>query len=137
MGKKSATKKAEPSATARRAKVTMPRRPRASLAAAAKGELSGKDYAREMKKLHVELVKMQEWVKLQGLKVCIVFKGRDGAGKRGTDQGKKRVRLNVITHLLKQVPYKAVPAPKVGLPKRMTRSDKAPRIPFKHVPEAV
>ena len=37
-----------------------------------------------MKKLHVELVKLQEWVKLKGLKVCIVFEGRDGAGKGGT-----------------------------------------------------
>ena len=53
-------------------------------AAAPKGEISGKDYAREMKKLHVELVKLQEWVKLKGLKVCIVFEGRDGAGKGGT-----------------------------------------------------
>ncbi|HEX4524746.1 MAG TPA: polyphosphate kinase 2 [Casimicrobiaceae bacterium] len=46
--------------------------------------MSGKDYAREMKKLHVELVKLQEWVKLKKLKVCIVFEGRDGAGKGGT-----------------------------------------------------
>jgi len=46
--------------------------------------LSGKAYAREMKKLHGELVKLQEWVKLKGLKVCIVFEGRDGAGKGGT-----------------------------------------------------
>ena len=48
------------------------------------GELSGKQYAKEMKKLHVELVKLQEWVKHAGLKVCIVFEGRDGAGKGGT-----------------------------------------------------
>ena len=47
-------------------------------------KMSGKEYAREMKKLHVELVKLQEWVKLKGLKVCIVFEGRDGAGKGGT-----------------------------------------------------
>ena len=53
-------------------------------AAAPGGEMSGKDYARELKKLHVELVKVQEWVKLKGLKVCIVFEGRDGAGKGGT-----------------------------------------------------
>jgi polyphosphate kinase len=46
--------------------------------------LSGKDYARELKKLHSELVKLQEWVKAKGLKVCIVFEGRDGAGKGGT-----------------------------------------------------
>jgi len=52
--------------------------------ASPEGEMSGKDYAREMKKLHVELVKLQEWVKLKGLKVCIVFEGRDGAGKGGT-----------------------------------------------------
>ncbi len=50
----------------------------------AKAELSGKEYARELRKLHVELVKLQEWVKLKGLKVCIVFEGRDGAGKGGT-----------------------------------------------------
>ena len=47
-------------------------------------ELSGKDYNRELKKLHVELVKLQEWVVHKGLKVCIVFEGRDGAGKGGT-----------------------------------------------------
>jgi polyphosphate kinase len=33
--------------------------------------------------LHVELVKLQEWVKYKGLKVCVVFEGRDGAGKGG------------------------------------------------------
>jgi polyphosphate kinase 2 len=46
--------------------------------------LSGKDYARELKKLHVELVKLQQWVVHKGLKICIVFEGRDGAGKGGT-----------------------------------------------------
>jgi polyphosphate kinase 2 len=47
-------------------------------------KLKGKDYERELKKLHVELVKLQEWVKHKGLKICIVFEGRDGAGKGGT-----------------------------------------------------
>jgi polyphosphate kinase len=51
---------------------------------AATEKFSGKDYARELEKLHVELVKLQEWVKHAGLKVCIVFEGRDGAGKGGT-----------------------------------------------------
>ena len=46
--------------------------------------LSGKDYEKELERLHVELVKLQEWVKHKGLKVCIVFEGRDGAGKGGT-----------------------------------------------------
>jgi len=50
----------------------------------AKHELSGKDYDQALKKLHVELVKLQEWVVHKGLKVCIVFEGRDGAGKGGT-----------------------------------------------------
>jgi polyphosphate kinase 2 len=48
------------------------------------GALSNKDYAKELRRLHVELVKLQEWVKHKGLKVCIVFEGRDGAGKGGT-----------------------------------------------------
>ena len=46
-------------------------------------KLKTKDYDREMRKLHVELVKLQEWVRHKGLKVCIVFEGRDGAGKGG------------------------------------------------------
>ena len=33
--------------------------------------------------MHVELVKLQEWVKFKRLKVCVVFEGRDGAGKGG------------------------------------------------------
>ena len=47
-------------------------------------DLSNKDYEKALKKLHVELVRLQEWVKHAGLKVCIVFEGRDGAGKGGT-----------------------------------------------------
>jgi polyphosphate kinase 2 len=47
-------------------------------------KLSEKNYRGELRKLHVELVKLQEWVKFKGLKVCIVFEGRDGAGKGGT-----------------------------------------------------
>jgi polyphosphate kinase len=47
-------------------------------------KLKNKDYLRELALLHVELVKLQEWVKSTGTKVCIVFEGRDGAGKGGT-----------------------------------------------------
>jgi len=42
------------------------------------------DYDAKLKELHVELVKLQQWVVHKGLKVCIVFEGRDGAGKGGT-----------------------------------------------------
>jgi polyphosphate kinase 2 len=48
------------------------------------GALSNKDYAKELKKLHAELVKLQLWVQHKGLKVCVIFEGRDGAGKGGT-----------------------------------------------------
>ncbi len=47
-------------------------------------KLKTKDYEQELRKLHVELVKLQEWVRHKGLKICIVFEGRDGAGKGGT-----------------------------------------------------
>jgi polyphosphate kinase len=48
------------------------------------GKLKRKEYESELERLHVELVKLQEWVKHKGLKICIVFEGRDGAGKGGT-----------------------------------------------------
>ena len=44
--------------------------------AAVNGKLKGKDYERELARLHVELVKLQQWVVRKGLKVCIVFEGR-------------------------------------------------------------
>jgi polyphosphate kinase 2 len=47
-------------------------------------KLKRKDYDKALAKLHVELVKLQEWVKYKGLKVCILFEGRDTAGKGGT-----------------------------------------------------
>ena len=45
--------------------------------------LKRKAYERELRHLHGELVKLQEWAKQSGGKVCIVFEGRDGAGKGG------------------------------------------------------
>src|SRR5262245_56498500 len=48
------------------------------------GKLKRKDYDKALEKLQIELVRLQEWVKYKGLKVCIVFEGRDGAGKGGT-----------------------------------------------------
>jgi len=46
-------------------------------------KLKNKEYEKELAKLHVELVKLQEWVKHKGLRVCVVFEGGDGAGKGG------------------------------------------------------
>jgi polyphosphate kinase 2 len=47
-------------------------------------KLDRKTYDAELAQLHGELVKLQQWVVHKGLKVCIVFEGRDGAGKGGT-----------------------------------------------------
>src|SRR5262249_21121039 len=52
-------------------------------ASGSEGKLKNKDYLRELRRLHVELVKLQEWVKSTGAKICILFEGRDGAGKGG------------------------------------------------------
>jgi polyphosphate kinase 2 len=47
-------------------------------------KLKRKKYEKELARLQGELVKLQQWVVHKGLKVCIVFEGRDGAGKGGT-----------------------------------------------------
>jgi polyphosphate kinase 2 len=48
------------------------------------GKLSRKAYEKSLSELHVELVKLQMWAKETGARVCVVFEGRDGAGKGGT-----------------------------------------------------
>jgi polyphosphate kinase len=63
------------------------------------------DYEREMKILQGELVAMQEWVKQSGAKVCVVFEGRDTAGKGGTI---KRITERVSPRMFRVV---ALPAP--------------------------
>src|SRR5688572_7765665 len=68
-------------------------------------KLKAKQYDRLLFALHVELVKLQEWVKHKGLKVCIVFEGRDGAGKGGTI---KAITERVSPRIFRVV---ALPAP--------------------------
>jgi polyphosphate kinase 2 len=48
------------------------------------GKLKRKQYEKEMDRLQAELCKLQAWVKYKGLRVIIVFEGRDAAGKGGT-----------------------------------------------------
>ena len=50
---------------------------------APKHKVDDKTYKRELARLQVELVKMQEWVKHEGLRVVVIFEGRDAAGKGG------------------------------------------------------
>ena len=68
-------------------------------------KMKRKEYEREMRVLHGELVAMQEWVKASGAKVCIVFEGRDTAGKGGTI---KRITERVSPRVFRVV---ALPAP--------------------------
>ena len=48
------------------------------------GKMSGKAYAKELRKLQGELCALQEWVRHKGLRVIVIFEGRDAAGKGGT-----------------------------------------------------
>lgn len=50
---------------------------------ASKDKLSRKEYERELEKLQVELCLLQDWVKQEGLRIIIIFEGRDAAGKGG------------------------------------------------------
>ena len=49
-----------------------------------KKKISVKEYEKELNLLQIELVKLQEWIKHKGLKVVVIFEGRDAAGKGGT-----------------------------------------------------
>jgi polyphosphate kinase 2 len=68
-------------------------------------KLKNRDYLKKLAKLHVELVKLQEWVKAKGIKVCIIFEGRDGAGKGGVI---KAITERVSPRIFRVV---ALPAP--------------------------
>ncbi len=48
-----------------------------------RAKLGNKEYLRELRRLQVELVKLQEWIKHEGLRVVVIFEGRDAAGKGG------------------------------------------------------
>ncbi|MGF1481905.1 MAG: polyphosphate kinase 2 [Cyanophyceae cyanobacterium] len=48
-----------------------------------KPKIKKKVYEKELRRLQIELVKLQEWIKHQGLKVVVIFEGRDAAGKGG------------------------------------------------------
>jgi polyphosphate kinase 2 len=80
-------------------------RPEAGAGAGPPPKLKRKEYEREMRILQGELVAMQEWVKASGAKICVVFEGRDTAGKGGTI---KRITERVSPRVFRVV---ALPAP--------------------------
>ena len=86
-------------------------------------ELGGKAYEKQLKKLHIELVKLQEWVKHKGLKICIVFEGRDGAGKGGTI---KAITERVSPRVFRVV---ALPAPTERQKSQMYMQRYIPHLP--------
>lgn len=67
--------------------------------------MSRKAYEHELRGLHAELVAMQEWVRTSGAKICVVFEGRDSAGKGGTI---KAITARVSPRVFRVV---ALPAP--------------------------
>jgi polyphosphate kinase len=68
-------------------------------------KLKNKKYVKELRKLQSELCKLQDWVKHKGLRVIIIFEGRDGAGKGGTI---KAITERVSPRVFRSV---ALPAP--------------------------
>ena len=77
----------------------------AGVGAPGRPKLTGKVYQEELRKLQVELSKLQEWVKVRGLKVVVIFEGRDAAGKGGSI---KTITLGLNPRVARIV---ALPAP--------------------------
>jgi polyphosphate kinase len=85
--------------------------------------LKTKAYERELAKLHGELVRMQEWIKHKGLKVAVVFEGRDGAGKGGAI---KAITERVSPRVFRVV---ALPAPTEREKSQMNLQRYVPHLP--------
>jgi polyphosphate kinase 2 len=68
-------------------------------------ELTKKEYESDLGRLQIELVKLQDWIKHEGLKVVVIFEGRDAAGKGGVI---KRITERVSPRICRVV---ALPAP--------------------------
>ena len=68
-------------------------------------KMKAKKYEKELRKLQAELCKLQDWVKHKGLRVIVIFEGRDGAGKGGTIRA---ITERVSTRVFRVV---ALPAP--------------------------
>jgi polyphosphate kinase 2 len=69
------------------------------------GGLKRKEYESQLRELHGKLVELQEWVRREGKKICILFEGRDGAGKGGAI---KAITARVSPRVFRVV---ALPAP--------------------------
>jgi polyphosphate kinase len=86
-------------------------------------KLKRKEYEAKLAKLHVDIVKLQEWVKSAGAKICILFEGRDGAGKGGTI---KAITERVSPRVFRVV---ALPAPSEREKSQMYMQRYLPHLP--------
>src|SRR5262245_59781829 len=101
-------------------------RPRRRAMAKEKAEKEGmgrKEFERELERLHVELVDLQQWVGREGAKVCVVFEGRDTAGKGGVI---KRITERVSPRVFRVV---ALPAPSEREKSQMYMQRYLPHLP--------
>src|SRR3974390_2057735 len=87
--------------------------------------MSNKEYMQELRRLQAELAKLQDWVKYKGLRVIVLFEGRDGAGKGGT--------IKAITERVSPRVFRVVALP---APSDRERSQMYVQRYFQHFPAA-
>ncbi len=75
------------------------------------GRITGKSYNRELLRLQEDLVDLQKWIKREGLRVAVIFEGRDAAGKGG-----------VITRITQRLSHRIVRVVALGIPTERERS---------------
>ena len=121
-----------------------------------KNKMKRKGFDKELQKLQAKLCILQDWVKAKGLRVIIIFEGRDAAGKGGTIKAitervsprvfrlvalpapsdREKSQMYLQRYLLSKIPYKKVPRGNVTLPKRQKQGNyRVPDYPFKIVSE--
>jgi polyphosphate kinase 2 (PPK2 family) len=97
--------------------------------------MSRQAFDRELAKLQVELCELQFWVKEKGLRVVVLFEGRDAAGKGGVIK-RMTERLNCISHMLSMISYEEVQFELPDLSERRERHEGVPdSVPFLHTVE--
>ena len=87
-----------------------------------KTKIKRKKFDKEMRPLQVEMVKLQEWVKASGAKICVVFEGRDTAGKGGII---KRITERVSPRVFRVVAL-GVPIEVASTDRRTSRRNRGP-----------
>ena len=90
-----------------------------------KKKIKRKKFDKELRPLHVEMVKLQEWVKASGAKICVIFEGRDTAGKGG-----------IIKRITERVSPRVFRVVALGVPTEREKSQMYFQRYFPHLPAA-